>query len=402
MTSKIPPTICTAPWMHFAISSHPDGFITMPCCRFRMGKDSQFQKQKFQTPLEATSKQGYFEDIRQKMLAGEKLPECSKCWREEEHRGYSYRTLMEQRLKISDVNPNAPFDLKYLEIFFSNLCNLSCRMCDITQSSQWANLYNGAFVPEGMKDDAVDDEYLNEDGRAKVEPMNFDLALLDKIDLSNLIEVKILGGEPMITPDHLVFLRRLMQDSKHPEKIKLVYHTNVTKRPPQVVIDFWKKMQQVEIVCSIDGYGEVNEYQRIGHKWKVIEENVAWYRQLDANIELRIHSTLTPINIWRVNDLANWTKNIVPSHKVTFDFAMRPHYLDVSLMPDDAKQQCKEVLDSSTALNQSHKRFILAYLDTKSYNKEHWKEFWKKMEAIDKYTNQSLSTVAPQLEAYKI
>ena len=177
--------------MHFAISSHPDGFITMPCCRFRMGKDSQFQKQKFQTPLEATSKQGYFEDIRQKMLAGEKLPECSKCWREEEHRGYSYRTLMEQRLKISDVNPNAPFDLKYLEIFFSNLCNLSCRMCDITQSSQWANLYNGAFVPEGMKDDAVDAEYLNEDGRAKVEPMNFDLALLDKIDLSNLIEVKI-------------------------------------------------------------------------------------------------------------------------------------------------------------------------------------------------------------------
>jgi organic radical activating enzyme len=367
-----------------------------------MGKDSQFQKQKFQTPLEATSKQGYFEDIRKKMLAGEKLPECSKCWREEAHRGYSYRTLMENRLKIQDINPDAPFDLKYLEIFFSNLCNLSCRMCDITQSSQWANLYNGAFVPEGMKDDAVDDEYLDENGRAKVEPMNFDLALLDKIDLSNLIEVKILGGEPMITPDHLVFLRRLMQDSKHPEKIKLVYHTNVTKRPPQMVIDFWKKMQQIEIVCSIDGYSEVNEYQRIGHKWKVIEENVAWYRQLDANIELRIHSTLTPINIWRVHDLVSWTKNIVPSHKVTFDFAMRPHYLDVSLMPDDAKQKCKEVLDSSTALNHSHKRFILAYLDTQSYNKEHWKEFWKKMEAIDKYTNQSLSAVAPQLEAYKI
>ena len=257
-------------------------------------------------------------------------------------------------------------------------------------------------MPEGIKDEAVDDEYLNEDGRAKVEPVNFDLALLDKIDLSNLIEVKILGGEPMITPDHLVFLRRLMQDSKHPEKIKLVYHTNCTKRPPQAVIDFWKKMHKIEIACSIDGYGEVNEYQRIGHKWNVIEENIKWYQSLDAYVELRMHTALTHLNIWRVEDLVAWSGKIMPSHKVTFDFVQRPEYLDISMMPDDAKKQCKEIIESSTVLNELHKRFILAYLDTKSYNKVNWKEFWKKMEAIDKYTNQSLSSVAPQLEAYRI
>ena len=396
--------------MHFAVSSHPDGFITMPCCRFRMGKDSQFQKQKFQTPLEATSKQGYFEDIRQRMLAGEKLPECSKCWREEEHRGYSYRTLMEDRLKISEVDVNTPFELKYLEIFFSNLCNLSCRMCDITQSSQWANLYNGAFVTNSLTDFAVPEEYLDSNGKAKVEPVNFDLALLDKIDLSNLMEVKILGGEPMITPDHLVFLRRLMQDSKHPEKIKLVYHTNVTKRPPQAVIDLWKKMHKIEVVCSIDGFKEVNEYQRIGHKWNVIEENVKWYQSVEAYVELRMHTTLSSLNIWRLHDLVDWADKNLPltnhgnpgSHRITFDFVSRPEYLDISIMPDEAKQKCREILNSSTLLNQSHKQFILAYLDTKSYNKEHWKEFWKKMEAIDGYTNQSLSSVAPQLEAYKI
>ena len=206
----------------------------------------------------------------------------------------------------------------------------------------------------------------------------------------------------MITPDHLVFLRRLMQDSNDPRRIKLVYHTNATKRPPKAVVDFWKQMKKIEVVLSIDGYNEVNEYQRIGHKWNVIEENVKWYQSLEANVELRIHTTLTNLNIWRVDDLVAWSGKIMPSHKVTFDFANRPSYLDASMMPDDAKQQCKEILESSTVLNESHKRFILAYLDTKSYNKEHWKEFWKKMEAIDKYTNQSLSTVAPQLEAYKI
>jgi len=388
--------------MHFAVSTHPDGFITMPCCRFRMGSDSRYKKEKFQTPLEAISKQGYFEDIRKKMLAGEKLSECSKCWREEEHRGYSYRTLMFNRLNIEKIKPDEPFVLKYLEIFFSNLCNLSCRMCDITQSSQWANLYNGAFLPNGMKDNAVDDEYLDENGKAKTAPVNFDLALLDKIDLSNLIEVKILGGEPMITPVHLVFLRRLMKDSKNPSDIKLVYHTNATKKPPQVVVDFWKKIKKVEIVCSIDGYGEVNEYQRIGHKWKAIEDTVQWYRSLDADVELRIHTTLSSVNIWRLQDLVKWTNKIVPPHKVTFDFVQNPPYLDISMMPDNAKNKCKEILQHSTILSRAHKQFILAYLDTKSYNVIHWKEFWNKMEAIDKYTNQSLSSVAPQLETFKI
>ena len=396
--------------MHFAVSTHPDGFITMPCCRFRLGSDSEYRKHKFQQPEQAVSKNGYFEDIRKKMLAGKKLHGCQKCWREEEHKGYSYRTLMEERLKISDVDPNAPFQLKYLEIFFSNLCNLSCRMCDITQSSQWANLYNGAFVPLGMKDDAVDDEYLNEDGRAKVEPVKFDLALLDTIDLSNLIEVKILGGEPMITPDHLVFLRRLMEDSKHPEKIKLVYHTNATKRPPQEVINFWKKMNKIEIVCSIDGYGTVNEYQRIGHNWNVIDDNVKWYQNLDANIELRVHTVISPLNIWKVDDLVKWADDSLPitrhrnpgSHRITFDFVQKPHYLDVTIMPDDAKEKCAQVIKSAGNLQSSQKQFILAYLNSKSYNIEHWKEFWKKMEAIDKYTNQSLSSVAPQLEEFKI
>ena len=388
--------------MHLAVSTHPDGFITMPCCRFRLGSDSEYRKHKFQQPEQAVSKNGYFEDIRKKMLAGKKLHGCQKCWREEEHKGYSYRTLMFDRLKIDQIDTESEFDLKYLEIFFSNLCNLSCRMCDIMQSSQWANLYNNAFIPEGITDNqVVPEEYLDENGRAKTTPVSFDLKLLDKLDLSNLIEVKILGGEPMITPDHLVFLERLMKDSKQPNKIKLVYHTNATKRPPQQVIDYWKQMEKIEIVCSIDGYGEVNEYQRIGSNFEVIEQNIDWYKSLDANIELRIHSTISMLNIWKIDELVKWSKTAT-TENISFDFVQRPSYLDVTIMPDDAKEKCVQVIKSAENLQPSQKQFILAYLNSKSYNIEHWKEFWNRMTAIDKYTKQSLKKVAPQLEEFKI
>lgn len=402
MTSKVPSTVCAAPWMHFAVSTHPDGFITMPCCRFRLGSDSEYRKHKFQQPEQAVSKNGYFEDIRKKMLAGKKLHGCQKCWREEEHKGYSYRTLMFDRLNIDQIDTQSAFNLKYLEIFFSNLCNLSCRMCDIMQSSQWANLYNNAFIPEGITDNqVVPEEYLDENGRAKTSPVSFDLKLLDKLDLSNLIEVKILGGEPMITPDHLVFLERLMKDSKQPNKIKLVYHTNATKRPPQQVIDYWKQMEKIEIVCSIDGYGEVNEYQRIGSNFEVIQQNIDWYRSLDANIELRIHSTISILNIWKIDDLVKWGKTAT-TENISFDFVQRPSYLDVTIMPDSAKEKCVRVIESADNLQQSQKQFILAYLNSKSYNIEHWKEFWNRMTAIDKYTKQSLNKIAPQLEEFKI
>jgi organic radical activating enzyme len=388
--------------MHFAVSTHPDGFITMPCCRFRLGSDSEYRKHKFQQPEQAVSKNGYFEDIRKKMLAGKKLHGCQKCWREEEHKGYSYRTLMFDRLNIDQIDTQSAFNLKYLEIFFSNLCNLSCRMCDIMQSSQWANLYNNAFIPEGITDNqVVPEEYLDENGRAKTSPVSFDLKLLDKLDLSNLIEVKILGGEPMITPDHLVFLERLMKDSKQPNKIKLVYHTNATKRPPQQVIDYWKQMEKIEIVCSIDGYGEVNEYQRIGSNFEVIQQNIDWYRSLDANIELRIHSTISILNIWKIDDLVKWGKTAT-TENISFDFVQRPSYLDVTIMPDSAKEKCVRVIESADNLQQSQKQFILAYLNSKSYNIEHWKEFWNRMTAIDKYTKQSLNKIAPQLEEFKI
>ena len=287
MASKIPTTVCSAPWMHFAIGSHPDGFITMPCCRFRLGNDSRFNKYKFENPQQAISRNGYLETIRQQMLTGERLHECQKCWREERDKGWSMRHIMLKRMSLDEVETAKSFDLRYLEVFFTNLCNLSCRMCSIVDSSQWANLYNNAFLPAGIKDTSVvPDEFIDRSGKAKTQPIRFNSKLLEGIDLSNLVEVKILGGEPMMSPDHLMFLDSLMSQSKDPSKIKLVYHTNGTKRPPEKVVEYWKQMDKIEIVFSIDGYNTVNNYQRVGSDWQTIQDNIKWYASLDINFHM--------------------------------------------------------------------------------------------------------------------
>lgn len=410
MASKIPPTVCSAPWMHFAIGSHPDGFITTPCCRFRLGNDSRFNKYKFENPQQAISRNGYLETIRQQMLTGERLHECQKCWREERDKGWSMRQTMLKRMSLDEVKTAKSFDLRYLEVFFSNLCNLSCRMCSIVDSSQWANLYNNAFLPAGIKDTSVvPDEFIDQSGKAKTQPIGFDSNLLEGIDLSNLVEVKILGGEPMMTPDHVIFLDQLMSQSKDPSQIKLVYHTNGTKRPPQKVIDYWKQMHEIELVFSIDGLGSVNEYQRIGSVWNTIEENIDWYQSLDVNFHMRIHSVLSILNVWHIDRLCDWIKQKFNTTSIfnpiakmlTIDFVQRPNYLDITIMPDKLKTNCIETINASQHLDDDMKNFIIAYTKSNSYNKEYWNNFWQRMSAIDQFTNQSLLEIVPQLKNFK-
>lgn len=418
MASKIPTTVCSAPWMHFAIGSHPDGFITMPCCRFRLGNDSRFNKYKFENPQQAISRNGYLETIRQQMLTGERLHECQKCWREERDKGWSMRHTMLKRMSLDEVETAKSFDLRYLEVFFSNLCNLSCRMCSIVDSSQWANLYNNAFLPAGIKDTSVvPDEFIDRSGKAKTQPIRFNSKLLEGIDLSNLVEVKILGGEPMMSPDHLMFLDSLMSQSKDPSKIKLVYHTNGTKRPPEKVVEYWKQMDKIEIVFSIDGYNTVNNYQRVGSDWQTIQDNIKWYASLDINFHMRIHTVLSILTVWSVDKLCEWaqkdfTKFLTwkgsdqglfdPAGKVvTFDFVQRPNYLDITIMPDKLKTNCIETINASQHLDDDMKNFIVAYTKSNSYNKEYWNNFWQRMSAIDQFTNQSLLEIVPQLKDFK-
>lgn len=419
MASKIPDTVCSAPWMHFALGSHPDGKIVTPCCRF----SSKGNKYKFQNPAIATSRQGYFEGIRKKMLAGQRIIECEKCWVQEKNNRFSMRHQMLRKMSLREIadqqHKDEPFELRYIELMFTNLCNLSCRMCDVTQSSQWASLYNNAFVPNGIKDEFVmSEQFLDAQGKAHTQPIPFDWKLLEGVDLSNLTTVKILGGEPMMSPEHLEFLTKLMEKSKDPSKIELIYHTNGTKRPSEKVVDYWRQMKKIEIVFSIDGYGKVNEYQRIGSDWNILEENIKWYAGLGIDFDFRLHTVLSILTIWQFDRLCDWAENkfkkiiglsanipglFYPDHKViTIDFVQRPNYLDLRIMPDELKQKCSEIINSSDHLDEETKNSILAYFGNSQYNNTCWKDFWTRMIAIDKYTKLDLNNVAPQLLEYKI
>ena len=51
------------------------------------------------------------------------------------------------------------------------------------------------------------------------------------------------------------------------------YNTNMTALPPRV-LKMWEEFKQIRVGASIDGYGDVLEYQRWPIKWKQAKKNL--------------------------------------------------------------------------------------------------------------------------------
>ena len=330
---NIPETACSLLWTHIALDMEGD---VMPCCRFHV--DSTERQDPRRVPnMGGWRKPGIpnidnglhqaftgteFSEMREKMLAGKKLDGCTKCWDIEESGSMSPRNFWNKRFKhLIGEEPK----LKFLEIGFSTHCNLACRMCSPAYSSKWHNIaFPGTSVPVGFKD------YIKKLGTA---------------DLSGVETIKFVGGEPMMDKNHDAFILSLEEFGIDLSRLQLNYHTNATIRASAKVLEVWKRVKKVVLCLSIDGVGEVNEYQRPGHKWADLDANVDWYASLGMkNIVMECHTVVTRFNIFHLKELTEWqaTKQF---RDTTFDPTNFPVYLSIRQFNAEKKQRAVELLD---------------------------------------------------------
>src|SRR5690606_4086513 len=83
--------------------------------------------------------------------------------------------------------------------------------------------------------------------------------------------------------------------------------------PKAEILKAWEKFREVEIWCSVDGVGPINEYVRFPSKWVVIEENVDQLLKLSEaqkNLKLSFISTISLYNIWTINKIEQWFEKL--------------------------------------------------------------------------------------------
>lgn len=326
-------TACSLLWTHVALDM--DGSV-MPCCRFVVDPTDRVDPRKEKSTWIKTGvpymHQGLhsaftgkeFSHMRETMLAGGKLSGCKKCWDTEASGVESARQNWNK--KYSHFIGTQP-KLRFLEIGFSTHCNLACRMCSPEYSSKWHSIVHpGKTVDVGFTD------YIKK---------------LNTADLSEVEYVKFVGGEPMMDKNHDKFILSLEDFGIDLSQLTLRYHTNGTIRASQSILQTWKKVKKVVLNISVDGVGEVNEYQRPGHKWQQLDDTVDFYLQLAQNelpnLDVETHCVITRFNLFHLHELTHWhsTKKFTD---ISFDATNYPVYISIRQLNEQDKQRAEKYL----------------------------------------------------------
>jgi sulfatase maturation enzyme AslB (radical SAM superfamily) len=285
--------------------------------------------------------------VRTKMLNGECVAGCEKCYHEEKvNKGQSLRTFMnnwfDQLLNHNNVLPwkegfldrainldtnwedvfaHTTPSIKWVALHASNVCNLACRGCYSLLSTKWRK----------------DEEQLGINPyplqNAKLHEFGFNF---DDIDF-----VTMYGGEPFYMKQNNELTNTIESDPNIKNKI-LQYFTNGMILPSAQTFAIWRRIRQLQLIISIDSYDTENDYFRHGSKWSVLEKNLQLYikESLNYNYELRI-STL--INIYNVNNLDvlhNWLVGQgIPEKNIDYNLCIYPQELDIRNLPQDYKDK---------------------------------------------------------------
>jgi organic radical activating enzyme len=265
-------TYCPLPFMH----SHAGlNGKYKPCCNansvfgWKYHTEKLSYKEWFDHPE--------MEQLRTDLLNGVQNKMCHICWKQEEGGRHSYRHSYIKKYKEDNINIHKP-EITYIDIKLSNECNLGCRHCDYTNTTQ---IHKDMVVMEkaGM---ALPAQWQRSPGFEKrLEDKNRKdmLHTTPKKVVDELIELmptlkhlKVTGGEPTITKEFFHLVDYAVENG-YSKNINLYITTNGTR----FTKDFLKKLssfKQLFFSVSCDGFGETYEYIRYPYTWKQFEKRI--------------------------------------------------------------------------------------------------------------------------------
>ena len=326
-------SFCILPWISLQLKF--DGQV-YPCCR--MAEFNSVGNLNNET-LSDVWNSSTIKEIRKAMVAGQKLNFCTSCYEEEGSVGKSYRTEANEEFKsflsrVDSMDPSGTLtesSLPFIDIRFSNICNLKCRTCNVENSTSWHEDHvamGGATVNNKLL-------ALN----------NFPTALNEIFSKAEDAEkIFFAGGEPLLHQEHYLLLEHLISSGKTSKLLS--YNTNMTSLSMgnRSVIDLWKFFNHIQIGASIDGVGEQFDFIRKGANWDRVKENLLEIKSKITNLGLTIFPTIGALNSFHITDLIQEMINLklieVP-HNLAFNYLYQPQYLSIGILNSDERLALK-------------------------------------------------------------
>ena len=426
-------TFCPIPWIFQAVRNNGDIRV---CCQANVTPNQGVVRHPDGTSYNAgrdsfdeAKNAELMTSIRKNMLKGEWSEECGRCKSEEEaglqsrrmyeleHWDYSFKDA----LKDTQTDGTITVRSQYYDLRFGNMCNLACRMCGPTDSHTWYEQWLGYHGGTSYEDTHGTVE-LKRNAKGRLETTDYDWhnseTFWEQIEknIPYIEHVYMAGGEPMMIERHYEFLQRCI-DSGRAKNIMIEYNTNMTAVPPRV-LKMWEEFKQIRVGASIDGIGDMLEYQRWPIKWRQAKANLEKLDNLPNNVVAWLAYTVTAYNIFHLPEFMMWKlkesgyKKINSSSAkpiITHHVAHGPKRANIRLLNKELKQDVHEHYDyyknklakDETIDSNIKKKFnkildsVTNYMDAEDYS-DKIPEFIKFTKYLDKERKQNILMVTPQ------
>lgn len=370
--SSLTKTFCAAPFIHQTISTSGKKFL---CCGVFHSTNRKITINRDLNDWEGKD----YQYIRNHMLtSNDWLPDCEECKILENAGKPSLRINMnEMFIKLNQpslsVSTGNPFGvpLSY-DIRFSNLCNLSCRMCGPESSSQ--------LVKEAKKHPELWPSWSNAEDEFKFNVnSNKDIDwLLEEAQF--IRDLKLLGGEPTIQPEVHALLKRLVEVNN--TNIDVFITTNGTNENKEF-FNLLKQFKNVLMNFSIDSHPERLPYIRGGANGKKIWENIKKISEISwaGNMSINTTQVVMSYNIFDFWELGQLCKESswIDTHRSWLLYT--PEYQSARFIPRKWKETAIEIAKQNMCYDEE--KYIFEELMLENENFDLLKKLKSTTELID-------------------
>jgi hypothetical protein len=400
-----------APWTHTYLSPQTERRL---CCA------SREPAQNFQQYIDTASGTGQYRPItleqhwnsdhmrsvRQRMMAGETLPECEVCNNKllntDVYRDYFwhlFRHKYDDIWHMTDADGSTTMQPVSWDYRFSNLCNFKCRHCGDMLSSAWES--------EQRQNRMIDwtnpkNNWMQPDIRKQItafQDQQIEQEFSDAVERGDVEEIYWVGGEPLMYEQHWRYMQRIIELGNG-SRVYARYNTNLSRiqyRGQDLFRDILAHIRDWQICASLDGTAAIGEYIRDGLDYTAWKQN--YQRGLESrrySRQMRIDFTLTlpgMLDIVNVQQLATELDSEILA-KLIFSFTP-----DIIMSPLALP---RELLDSwidetVPALAPGALRDVVVQLRSRPTFQEQFPDTWQaslvrakqRMERIDRLRNSS-------------
>jgi len=205
-----------------SLSLRTDGSVCMCCMSnerikkengdpFIVGKDA----------IEDIFNSSHLKKIRKSLQDGIKHTACIHCW-DEEAAGRESKRIRDNKNFNNYLEENS---IKILEVFLGNTCNLKCRTCNLSSSTQWVREHFDLYVD---KDTISWEEFASaqkEQMKMYDQDSPFWKDIFDK--MKNIEHIYFFGGEPFLIKKHWELIKFCVNNG-YSHNQTLFYNTNGT------------------------------------------------------------------------------------------------------------------------------------------------------------------------------